>query len=292
MSSNSNNPPGGSPGGWGGAGSPGFGPTGGGYGGYGGSGSGDWTRGGFAAQPPPPGMPPGHVPSTSGTAPLTEGLPWESRQGGLFSRWWATVKVANFETRPFFAAAVQYNSGGVPACTFNMMSGAISGFVFGLIYLVLFTVLGAAGVLSSLRGPAPGLASASAGFGVGIGLFYLVVMTVGQAMGGFINPWIVGGIHHLVLMLFGGAHRNYEHTVRGFGYAMGAAMAWGLIPALGVFPMLVFSWKNIVQAYDEIHQCGVGKAVLAMLAPVLVCCGCYALFVALFVAMAGAMRGP
>jgi hypothetical protein len=237
-------------------------------------------------------MPPGFVPSATGTAPLSDGLPWESGQGGLFSRWWATVKVASSDTRPFFAASVQYTSGGVPACTFNMMSGAISGFVFGLVYLVLFTVIGAAGLFAGAFGPSSGLGAASAGFGFGIGLVYLVMVTVGQAMGGFINPWIVGGLHHLMLMLFGGVQRNYEHTVRGFGYSMGAAMAWGLIPVLGVFPMMVFAWKNIVQAYDETHQCGVGKAVLAMLTPALVCCLCYGLFVALIVGMGGVMRGP
>ena len=283
MSTNPNDASGGGgAGGWGPPPGPGYGSP----GGYGGS---DWGRGGFAAQPPPPGMPPGHVPSTSGTAPLPEGVPWETQRGGLFSRWWATVKAGNSDTRALFAAAVQYSSGGVPACTFNMMSGAIAGFVFGLIYLVLFTVLGAAGLFDDIFGRA-GLGAASAGFGVGIGLLYLVMITVGQAMGGFINPWIIGGIHHLVLMLFGGTTRSFDHTVRAFGYAMGAATAWGLIPLFGAFPMMVYALKNVAQAYDETHQCGVGKAVLAMLLPLIVCCACYAGLIALVVAAGSAAR--
>jgi hypothetical protein len=232
-------------------------------------------------------MPPGYVPPTGGVTPAQGGVPWESGQGGYFGRWWATVKLVNSDTRPFFAAAVQSSAGGLPAATFNMLSGALFGFCIGLVYLVLFSVLGAAGMFAGIAGKAAGPGAAMAGFGIGIGIVYLLLMTVAQAFSGFVNPWVVGGIHHLLLMLFKGANKGYDHTVRGFGYAMGAATPWMLIPILGVFPMMVFAIKNTIQAYDEIHQCGVGKVMLALFSPVLCCCLCYVLYAVVVVSVIG-----
>jgi hypothetical protein len=233
-------------------------------------------------------MPPGHVPGTGGAAPLAEGIPWEGQDGSLFSRWWRTVKLVNFETRPFFAAAAQSNN-GLHAATFNTMSGAIWGVALGFVYFVLFSVLGGVGMFSGMGKSS----AAAAGFGVGLGLFYWVLMAVSQAFYGFIGPWMGGGIHHVLLMIFKAVppHREFQHTVRGFGYAVGATTPWMLIPVFGVFPAMFFGIKNLVQAYDEMHQCGVGKVVLALLSPVLCCCICYAVMIGIGVG-AGMMSRP
>jgi hypothetical protein len=225
---------------------------------------------------------------------MASGVPWESGEGGYLGRWWATVKAVNFETRPFFAAAAQSTTGGLPAATFNMVSGALFGFCIGLLYLVMFSIFGVAGLFAGVGGGHGGSGAAAAGIGIGMGIVYLIIMTVGQAFSGFINPWVVGGIHHLLLMLFKGANKGYDHTVRGFGYSMGAAMPWMLIPILGMFPMMVFSFKNIVQGYDEIHQCGVGKVLLALLSPLICCCLCYVLYALFVVSLigAGSLGGP
>lgn len=251
---------------------------------------GGWGQppGGFGAPPPPPGMPPGYTPPTGGSAPMASGVPWESGEGGYLGRWWATVKAVNFETRPFFAAAAQSTAGGLPAATFNMVSGALFGFCIGLLYLLMFAIFGMAGMFAGVTGGSSSAGAAAAGIGIGMGIVYLIIMTVGQAFSGFINPWVGGGIHHLLLMLFKGANKTYDHTVRGFGYSMGAATPWMLIPVLGIFPMMVFSFKNLVQGYDEIHQCGVGKVLLALFSPVLCCCLCYVIYAIFVVSLIGA----
>ncbi|MBI4702479.1 MAG: hypothetical protein HY744_15275 [Deltaproteobacteria bacterium] len=232
--------------------------------------------GGWGAPMPPPGMPPGHVPDGGGAAPRMGGVPWESGQGNVFGRWWGTLKAADFEGRPFFAATVQTDN-GIPAATFNAVSGAIFGFAVGLFYFLLTVVAGATSLVSGISGKAAGAGAAAAGMSVGIGIFYLVAMTGGQAFNGFIAPWLGGGIHHVLLMLFAGIGpgRTYGHTVRAFGYGMGAAMPWVAIPGVGGIIALVFAIKNLVQGYDEVHHCGAGKALAAMFAPVLCCCACY-----------------
>lgn len=235
-------------------------------------------------------MPPGHVPDGGGggAAPLAEGVPWEAQHGGWFGKWWATVRTVNFETRPFFASAAHSTGGGLPAATFNMVSGAVFGFAIGLVYFMFGVAFGMFGLFAGASSGSKGAGAAMAGVGIGIGIVYLLVMTVGQAFAGFINPWIGGGIHHLLLMLFKGANRGYEHSVRVFGYSMGAAQPWALIPVLGVFPMMVFSFKNLVQGYDETHQCGVGRVLIALLSPLICCCLCYVLYALVVVSIIGA----
>jgi hypothetical protein len=222
-------------------------------------------------------MPPGYQPS-GGASPLHGGVPWESPHGSFFGKWWETFKAVNFNGRPFFAAAAQ-NNNALAAATYNSMSGAIFGFAFGLFYFLLAVVFGGLALFGGLSGRVPGLGAAMAGAGIGIGILYWVLLTGMYAFSGFVSPWVWGGIHHLLLMLFKaiGPGKEYQHTVRVFGYGIGSAMPWFLvpIPCLNGLAVLVFSIINLVTGYDETHQCGVGKVLLALLSPVVCCCSCY-----------------
>ena len=68
----------------------------------------------------------------------------------------------------------------------------------GLLYFVLLVALySGLGVLAGAGKTGASLA----GVGIGVGLLYALLFTFGGAAGGFIGPWINGGIHHLLLML-------------------------------------------------------------------------------------------
>jgi hypothetical protein len=228
-------------------------------------------------------MPPGYTPQT-GASPLGGGVPWEG-EGGLFGRWWETVKAANGDSRPFFAAAAQNESGN--AITFSMMAGGLGGAVMGLIYAIIFGIFGTAimAIFSSV--PARGVAGAGGAMAAGMGIlaiFYFFALAIGGVVGGAIGPFIGGGIHHLILMMLGGIGqgKTFMHTVRVAAYGYGAAQAWMLIPIppLAALVTAVFGIKNLAIGYDETHKCGTGKALLAIFAP-LICCICYAAMVAL-----------
>ena len=105
-------------------------------------------------------------------------------------------------------------------------------------------------------------------------------MPVLYAMGGLINPWISGGLHHLALAMLGGTTRPYSSTVRVVAYAS-ATQIFAWVPGLGGLAALGLNVISMVMGLDETHKCGMGKAVAAVLLPWVLfgvcCCGCYLL---------------
>ena len=231
-------------------------------------------QGGYNQPPgfgPPPGMPPGWQPQQP---MLDGGVPWESASGGLLMRWWQTIG-ATLKGRPFFAA-VALNDDAMSAVTFHTMTLALMGFVFGLFYLSVPAVLGTV-LLGALSRTGFGLPLAGGAYGMGFGLW--IAATLGGAVVGFVGPWVSGGIHHLILALFGGIppDRSYAHTVRAHAYANAGATIFSALPYLGIGTLVTFALgiKNHLEAYEEMHHCGAGKALAAYFAPfVCSCCGC------------------
>jgi hypothetical protein len=259
-------PPGASPpgGGWGQP--PGGSPPGGGWG----QPPGASPPGGFG---PPPGMPPGWQPQA---VLLDGGIPWEKAGGGVFSRWYQTV-AASFKGAPFFATVAESDD-AMSAVAFHTMTCALVGFILGGFYFLIVSVLGlaAAGVVPGLGLGLPIAGGATLG-----GLLLWLTILTGSAATGFVMPWVVGGLHHLVLALLGGVapHRTYMHTVRAHAYANGGPWVFAAIPSLGQLIWLVLTLKNHLEAYDAMHQCGGGKAFAALVSPtVCMCCGCAGTF--------------
>jgi hypothetical protein len=235
-------------------------------------------------------MPPGYQAAGSG---LPGGVPWESGQGGLFSRWWETVSSVNFKGEPFFASAAQSDD-AMPAVLFNMTTHAFIGALLALLYTLIFAVWGAA-VVSMLGASGAGGGKAIAGMagaGIGMAILFFFILVIAFIIMGFVYPWIVGGIHHLALLIFGGVGqgKGYASTVRAHAYANGAAYAWAAIPGVGGLIFLVFYFINHINGYDGMHRCGGGKAFLALIAPFLFCCCCYILVFFVFGLAGGALR--
>jgi hypothetical protein len=234
----------------------------------------------------PANLPPGYTPEGA-TATLEGGIPWEQKGGSFVSKWWATLKACNGETRPFFAAAAQNEKGD--AITFAMVSGGVSGACFGLLYVLIFSLL-SAGLLIGMPALGGGKSSGgaalsgamAAGFSFGIGIVYAILITASAAIGAAARPFIWGGLHHVLLMMLGGIgeRKTFMHTVRVAAYAEGASMPWIWIPIAGPFIAMFFGIKNLVVGYDETHRCGTGKATLVLFAPFLCCCACNALLLA------------
>lgn len=236
-----------------------------------------WSAPSGAFAPMPANLPPGYIPE-GGTASLEGGvIPWEQQGGSFLGKWWATVKLCNGQTRPFFAVAAQNEK--ADAITFSVLSGAITGAILGLLYIIIFSAVGAgvmlgAPVLGSSKSSTPGATAAIAGMSIGIGLIYAVMAVIMWAVMGAIRPFLAGGLHHVLLLLFGGVgeRKTFMHTVRVAAYTEGSSTIWMWIPIAGPFIALYFMTKGFVQGYDETHRCGVGKALLVILAPAFCCC--------------------
>jgi hypothetical protein len=173
----------------------------------------------------------------------------------------------------------------------------VSGACVGLLYLVIFGAISMGFALGGIPvggkgGGGPFASSAmAAGFSLGIGIAYAIFITIGAAMGAAVRPFLWGGLHHLLLLLLGGVgeRKSFMHTVKVAAYAEGASMPWIWVPIAGPFIAVFFGIKDLVVGYDEVHKCGIGKALLVLFAPLLCCCGCW-LLVALFGAMPALFR--
>ena len=259
-------PPGGAPPGGYGPPPGGYGPPPGGYGpppgGYGPPGG-----GGFA--PPPAGYPPGYNPQSDLGV-----VPWEDASKGIFGGGWETFKEACFNPKAFFAGVAQ-NDNPWPAITFGMASNGLAGFLYGVFVSIIYLFIG--GIMASALGGSSGFGSKGPGamFAVmgAMGVFAVILYPIMFAVSALITPWISGGVYHLMLMLFRGATKPYTNTVRVTGYSNAATM-WMMIPGIGGLASIGFHIVLTVIGLDETHKCGIGKAVAAVLVPIVLVCGC------------------
>ena len=85
--------------------------------------------------------------------------------------------------------------------------------------------------------------------------------------------FVGAAITHVSLMLVGGAKRPYEATFRVYTYVTGAIALFNLIPCCGW--LLAFVWGIVAETVglSEVHQIGRGRALLAVILPLIVCCG-------------------
>jgi len=81
------------------------------------------------------------------------------------------------------------------------------------------------------------------------------------------------GIMHLSLMLVGGARRGVEATFRVVAYSEAASL-FSIFPFCG--SIIALPWMIVVQVigFTQAHQISSGKAIGAVLLPLLFCCGC------------------
>jgi hypothetical protein len=86
-----------------------------------------------------------------------------------------------------------------------------------------------------------------------------------------IGVFIGAAILHLMLMIVGGANNGFEATVRVVCYAQTYQLA-GIIPICGGLVSLVWSIVLYVVGLAAAHRTTQGKAVLAVLLPVVLCC--------------------
>ena len=120
-------------------------------------------------------------------------------------------------------------------------------------------------------------------------LLKIVLAPVFVAVGLFIGA----GIFHLFLMMVGAlasSKAGFEGTFRVVGYS-GVADLAHVIPMVG--PLIALVWKIVllVMGFQALHRTTTGKAVAAVLLPVILCCGCVAVaFAAAMAAFMSAFR--
>ena len=229
------------------------------------------------ATPPPVQPTPAAAPLATSTAPSADatsaarpGLPWENRDSNNFVNALVETLVMVL-TRPNEAFTKMKREGGfVDPLVYALIFGVIGG-VVSLMYSFLTQSIGLLGSRDSGAGMLANLGVNSA--------FGLVLLPVAIVVGMFVGA----AITHVCLMIVGGANQNYETTLRVLAYGSGSANVCQLIPFCGGFVSLVYSLVVNSIGLARAHETDTWRAVVAILLPIVVCCGGSMLLVFLIV---------
>jgi hypothetical protein len=208
-----------------------------------------------------PAAPPAQISTgaTSEAAAPRSGLPWDERQTkGLFNAFIETLQVVL--SKPVAAFTAMKREGGLGEPLLYAVIGGTFGGVFAVTYNFALRSFGSFG---DRHGAMEHL------FG-GIGWIFLLILTpLFVAIGMF----VVSAILHVCLMIINGAKQSFETTFRVVCFAEGSASPLLVIPFCGGF--IVGIWKIVLYCIGlaRAHETETGRAVIAVLLPLIVCCG-------------------
>ncbi|PYK69123.1 MAG: hypothetical protein DME45_03795 [Verrucomicrobia bacterium] len=219
----------------------------------------DISAAGAAAPPPPQDASPGSIPPVT-TAGARSGLPWDDRQEkGFFTAFIETLQMVLI--RPAEAFTVMKREGGFGEPLIYAVVGGSVGAIVAFLFSLLFHSFG---MFAGQRNPL----GAMAGMGIGsIGFIVLVPLAI------VIVLFIGAGIVHLCLMIVGGANQPFETTFRVLAFTQGSTGVLQLIPVCG--GVIAAVWAIVVNCIGlaRAHETDTGRAVLAVLLPLILCCG-------------------
>jgi hypothetical protein len=214
-----------------------------------------------SAPPPPqaPAAPAMIAPSAGSTTAARSGLPWDERHTkGLFSAFIETLQMVL--TRPSEAFTAMRREGGLGEPLLYAIIGGSFGLVFYFVYQLAFQSLG---MFANRPNPLAHLVGASVG-----GVIVIIFVPVLVVIGVFINAAIL----HVCLMIVGGAKQPFETTFRVICFASGSVFPLMVVPLCG--GLVAGIWDLVLRCIGlaRAHETDTGRAVLAVLLPVVVCC--------------------
>ncbi len=206
-----------------------------------------------AAAPAPP-------PPQIGTTPAgRSGLPWDRRQEkGFFNAFVETLLMVLGKPGVAFTAMKRQGGLGEPLI-YTVVGSSFGGIIYFVMTLFMPSLM--------TFGDRHGLARL-AGLGVG-SIFGIILVPIFAVIGAF----IASAILHVCLMIVGGARQSFETTFRVVCFVGGSIDPLLILPLCGGF--IVGVWKIILYCIGlaRAHETDTGRAVVAVILPVIVCCG-------------------
>jgi hypothetical protein len=218
---------------------------------------------------------PAEVPPAPLPLPETSGAPWERRaEVGFFTALVDTTLQVLSRPREFFRRMSASGGMGGP-----LAYAVLVGYV-GLVATAVYDA-----IFEALLGSESLVGSGAQDFGLGPEFDRALALVEGGPglliqilLGPFLlaaGVFIAAGLNHLALMLLGGARRGFEATFRVVAYSKAASIV-SLVPLCGPFVAIVWSAVASIVGLQVVHDTTLGKAVGAVLLPVVVACCCCA----------------
>ena len=227
--------------------------------------------------PPPPagGVPPYAPPAASGT------IPWENRQQWGFGA--ALVETAKlFITDPAEAWRRTPEKGEMVN---PLLFAIIVSWVGAIFTSVWSSFVGMPWIRMLPANVRERFPMGGAGFGVvGQAIIAPILITIGL--------FLASAILHVCLMMVGGlAHSTagFDGTFRALSYSAVADLA-NIVPFAGGLIAAIWKLVLVVMGFVALHKTTQGKAIGAVLIPLVLCCGCVAMSGVFIAMLAGAMR--
>jgi hypothetical protein len=195
----------------------------------------------------------------STTAAPQSGLPWDERHSkGLFSAFIETLQMVLSKPGAAFTAMKREGGFGEP-----LLYGLIGGSFGFIVYFIYNLAFQSFGMFANRSNPFAHFIGAIGG------IFLLVCAPLFVLIGIFVGSAIL----HVCLLLVGGAKQSFETTVRVVCFAGGSVNPLLVIPFCG--GLIVGVWKIVLYCIGlaRAHETDTGRAVVAVLLPVIVCCG-------------------
>jgi len=189
-------------------------------------------------------------------------IPWEDPARSFFDGLFETVKLLT--TSPGEAFRRMPVAGGVGRPLFYAIAVGWVSIAVAVFWNVLLQ-----GMWLPFLESAEDLAGMGAMYGLTVGWGLLMVVLAPLFV--IIGVFIAAAVLHLMLMIVGGATNGFEATVRVVCYTQTAQLA-GIIPFCGGIIALVWTVILYVTGFSTAHRTTQGKALVAVLLPVVLCC--------------------
>jgi hypothetical protein len=203
-----------------------------------------------------PTLAPGTPISEIAKAPLSPA--WERTEGTLPGRAFETIRDVLGSPQNAFAG-MPLTGGFSRPLAFLLVVGTLCSIV-AIVYRVVFQQM-----MPHQEMPAHITPGVMVSIYVGLAILMPFFITLGS--------FLSGGLMHLSLMLVGASPKSFEATYRVVCYVNGATSVMLLLPFCGGLIQGVWNIYALTIGFREVHGTTTGKAVVAVLLPMAVCCG-------------------
>ncbi len=192
------------------------------------------------------------------------GIPWENESSA--QAMFETIKGVLFDPTATFGRAAKRQS--ISAALIYCL---VLGMVGGIIGVLWQGILGASisSVLSGMSGAEQSLGA--------IIESSTVMGAISVPISVLVGTFLMSGIVHLMLMMFGGAEGGFEATFRAYAFAVGTTAVFQVVPLVGGVVAAIWGLVAAIIGLTALHGIESWKAALAVLLPIALCCFCVAL---------------